>query len=260
MASPPIPPTFDQLDGKRFSFYPPIVGIEHNEWTYSKSNWSEVLVVNTGTAEEIWISRHFVGEVSRTEDPVVIVGLNRELEYTGGMLRPFQRRVLSMPGAGEHPEAAAAKPETTHWMEVHGIRLEGSDKRILRFIGIATACFLGVYLLFIGFNQWGSIRQGNVRFTASDTAYQELTARDDYFGIIRKLGRPGVERSREVGTIQFEALSYPKRHYTVILMGPEVQTMVYVGTVDDNWRPVHSVPLRGGSGSTDALLRNIQRF
>jgi hypothetical protein len=30
MASPPIPPSLDHLAARPFSFYPPIVNIEHN--------------------------------------------------------------------------------------------------------------------------------------------------------------------------------------------------------------------------------------
>ena len=96
MASPPIPPQLDHLVTRPFSFYPAIVGIEHNEWLYRKANWSEIMVVNCKSGAEIWISRRFIGEVSRVDDPVLIVGLNRELEYKGGMVVPFQRRVIEM--------------------------------------------------------------------------------------------------------------------------------------------------------------------
>ena len=94
MASPPIPPQLEHLVTRPFSFYPPIVGIEHNEWLYRKANWSEILVVNCRSGTEIWISRRFVGEVARVEDPVLIVGLVRELEYKSGMIVPYQRRVI----------------------------------------------------------------------------------------------------------------------------------------------------------------------
>ena len=40
---------------------------------------------------------------------MLIVGLNRELEYKGGMVVPFQRRVIEMPVAvGGNPSAARA--------------------------------------------------------------------------------------------------------------------------------------------------------
>src|ERR1035438_8490473 len=69
MASPPIPPQLDHLTARPFSFYPPILGVEHNEWLYKKASWSEILVVNCKNGEEIWISRRYIGEVSRVDDP-----------------------------------------------------------------------------------------------------------------------------------------------------------------------------------------------
>ena len=81
MSLPPLPPIMDQLGNRHFSFYPPIINIEHNEWQFRRATWSEILVVNSSTGEEIWIPRRFVGEVSRIKDPVLIVGLVKELEY-----------------------------------------------------------------------------------------------------------------------------------------------------------------------------------
>src|ERR1035441_5763954 len=78
MASPPIPPSLDHLTTRPFSFYPPIVNIEHNEWLFRKATWSEILVVNCKSGAEVWISRRLVGEVSRVDDPVLIVGLKQE--------------------------------------------------------------------------------------------------------------------------------------------------------------------------------------
>src|SRR5450755_1348678 len=116
MASPPIPPSLDHLATRPFSFYPPIVNIEHNEWLFRKATWSEILVVNCRSGAEAWIPRRFVGEVARIEDPVLIVGLNRELELKSGMVVPFQRRIIEMPmavgsplptgGSGERNEPA----------------------------------------------------------------------------------------------------------------------------------------------------------
>src|ERR1039457_6492397 len=99
MGSTPIPPSLDQLVGRTFAFYPALLGVVHNEWRFEKATWSEILVTNTQTGSEIWIPRHFVGEVSRTDDPILIVGLNRELEIKSGMVVAHQRRVISMPGS-----------------------------------------------------------------------------------------------------------------------------------------------------------------
>src|SRR5437763_16451318 len=96
MASPPIPPQLEHLVSRPFSFFPAIVGVEHNEWLYRKANWSEILVVNCRSGLEIWISRRYVGEVGRIEDPVLIVCLHSELEYKGGMIIPYLRRVVDI--------------------------------------------------------------------------------------------------------------------------------------------------------------------
>src|SRR6266545_523227 len=99
MPQSPQPPSLDHLAIRPFSFYPPVLNVEHSEWLYRRSTWSEILVVNCKSGNEIWIPRRYIGEVSRVDDPVLIVGLNKELEYKGGAVWPFQRRVISMPVA-----------------------------------------------------------------------------------------------------------------------------------------------------------------
>jgi hypothetical protein len=92
--------TLEDLGEQRFSFYPAIVNVEHNDWTLKRVMWSEILVANAKTAEELWIPRRFVGEISSVEEPVVIIGLTKELEYKAGAVWPRQRRILSMPKMG----------------------------------------------------------------------------------------------------------------------------------------------------------------
>ena len=99
LSIPPIPPALENMGTRPFSFYPPVVGVEHNEWTYKQATWSEILVTNTKTANEVWVPRRFLGEVSRVDEPVMIVGLKRELEYRAGSLWPHERRVIEMPKA-----------------------------------------------------------------------------------------------------------------------------------------------------------------
>ncbi len=95
MSVPPVPPPLEELGHRRFSFYPPIVGIEHNEWMYRKATWSEVLVSNRKSGLEVYIPRVFIGELSSIEEPVAIVGLSKELEYKAGAIVPHIRRVDS---------------------------------------------------------------------------------------------------------------------------------------------------------------------
>src|SRR5512141_2863581 len=99
MSGPPIPPLHEPLVHRPFSFYPPILNIAHNEWRLRRSTWSELLVVNAKTGAEVWIPRRFLGEISRVDEPVMIVGLLKELEYKGGSVWPHERRVIEMPRA-----------------------------------------------------------------------------------------------------------------------------------------------------------------
>ena len=96
---PMIPTPVDQLGRRAFAFYPAIVGIEHNQWTLRRIGGSEIQVMNRKTSQELWIPRRFVGEVSATGQPFIIVGLAMELEFKGGAVLPHRRRVIEMPRA-----------------------------------------------------------------------------------------------------------------------------------------------------------------
>ena len=140
MASPPIPPALGHLANRPFSFYPAIRGIEHNEWLFRKATWSEMLVVNRKTGEEVSIPRRLVGEVSIVDDPVVIVGLLRELEYREGAVWPCQRHVIEMPIAVGEARQHAAQPRPVP-APVVAIRLEPrKTRRIYQIVGGLMAC------------------------------------------------------------------------------------------------------------------------
>ena len=146
MASPPILPALGHLAGRPFSFYPAIHGIEQNEWVFRKITWSEMLVVNRKTGEEISIPRQLVGEVSVVDDPVVIVGLLRELEYREGTVWPCQRRVIEMPLAVGEGRPVATPPRSAP-APVVAIRLEPrKTNRIYKAVGgfLALAILLDV--------------------------------------------------------------------------------------------------------------------
>ena len=255
MASPPIPPQLDHLLSRAFSFYPAILGIEHNEWRYLKATWSEILVMNTRNSAEFWISRRYIGEVSVVDDPVVIVGLNRELEYKGGMIVPYQRRVIEMPAAPGHAAATAPSAARTEPAPIVGIRVSSSqDKRVAKLIGVAVIVALMICVLAVS----GSRQR--VVYTTKDQTYTGLSGRDDRTAVVTKLGAPATDHwESESGTMQYEALSYPERRMTVILMGIDRKSMRYIGTVDRDWKTVHSVTLPSG-GTTDSLLGAVRRF
>jgi hypothetical protein len=99
MPGPPIPASFESLGRRPFSFYPPIVNVEHNEWILRRANWTDFQVINTKTKDELCVPRRFVGEGALVEEPVMIVGLVKELEYREGVVLPHIRRVIEMPRA-----------------------------------------------------------------------------------------------------------------------------------------------------------------
>lgn len=255
MASPPIPPSLDHLVTRPFSFYPPIVNVEHNEWLFRKASWSEILVVNCKSAVEVWIPRRFVGEVSRVDDPVLIVGLNRELEYKGGMIVPFQRRVIEMPLAVGDPLPAQVTVERPAPAPIVGIRTESpTDTRVVKLIGGAVAFAIVFYVIAV------NLSRGRIVFTAKDQPILGLTARDDRTSVVSKLGEPVSDRwQNNSGALEYEALGYPERHFTVILMGTDRRSMLYIGTLNEHWKPIASISLHSG-GTTDSLLRNLKQF
>ena len=257
MSVPVLPPPFDQIGTRRFSFYPAIVGIEHNEWILRKATWSEILVSNTKTEEEIWIPRRFVGEVSRTDEPVMILGLVKEVEFRAGQVIPHVRRVIEMPKAVNdsfRPPPGAAEPVPA---PVVGIRLEsGAERRVGKLIvwaiGGGLLASLMVILLF------RTEHNPRIQFRGVLQSELGLTRTDDYYAVVRLLGPPAADRWRSnQGEMQYRILDYPARSLSVVLMGAERDHATYIGAVNRDWQPVDSVTLRGGK-DTSALLRALK--
>jgi len=260
MSSPVIPPPLEALRNRPFSFYPAILNIEHNKWQYRKATWSDVLVVNARTGREIWIPRRFLGEISRIEDPVVIVGLLKELEYKEGAVWPYQRRVIEMPIAVGEPARSPSPAQRTGLAPVVGIRLEpNTESHIVRTVGGALA--LGIVAAYVAVNFYrDSVLHPRIAYTTKSRTYLSLTAEDDYSAVVRKLGTPAHDRWRgPAGAPRYRALSYPDRACTIILMADDGTHATYIGALDANWNPIHSVrlPDRGGS---EQLLRVLPRF
>jgi hypothetical protein len=259
MAAPPVPPPFDQFADRRFSFYPALVNVEHNEWTLKRSTWSEVLVCNTKTGEDIWIPRRFVGEVSRTDEPVMIVGLLKELEYKAGQVIPYVRRVIEMPRAvneGYRPPGTPAEPAIPSHPP-GGLRLEsGTEQRVgkllLWVLGAGViACLALLIILRVD-------RDPRIRYNTVMQSELGLNGGDDYHGVLRKLGAPASDRwLSEQGEMQYRILHYPQRGVSVVLMGSERDKAVYIGAVDSTWRPVDAIALPGGK-DTRAMLRALK--
>jgi hypothetical protein len=143
---------FEQIGRRAFSFFPAIVGVEHNQWVLRRVTWSEVEVMNKKTSLEISIPRRWVGEVSATGEPFLIVGLVKELEYREGAVWPHQRRVIEMPKAVNGPaNGVPARParrfNPANLAPVIGIRLEpASPARAWRRIAACVALALMLIL------------------------------------------------------------------------------------------------------------------
>ncbi len=252
------PQPLDQMAGRTFSFYPPIRGIEHNEWQFRRAEWSEALVANTKTGLEVWIPRRYFGEVSSVDEPVMIVGLARELEYKGGSIWPYGRRLVEMPSApGNFPPPAAVSGETVSGK--HAVSPQPTtESRISRLILGALGVGIALCLIVVAIYRIGPMRP--VRFTSVDQDFLTLNRYDDSFSVVRKLGQPAASRWKaETGELQYQVLWYPKRSYYVVLMGPDRQGARYIGALDANWRVVHYIELPNGT-STAPMLRAIGKF
>lgn len=257
MSAPPIPPPFEHLGQRPFAFFPPIVGIEHNEWRYKKATWSEVLVMNTKSLDEIWVPRRYLGELSKVEEPTMIWGLVKEIEFRAGALVPHVRRVIEMPRAvNDYPRPASSEAAPSP-APVVGIRLESNESRI--GVLVAAALIFGIAGSAIGVGVYRNMTTG--RNASYQTVLQSslgLSAKDDYYAVVRKLGQPAEDRWRdEVGEVQYRLLKYPDK--TVILMGRERPKAVYIGALDNQWKVIDSVELPGGAQSY-AMLSRLPRF
>jgi hypothetical protein len=253
-------PALEPLARRTFAFFPPILNVEHNEWRLRKSTWSEVLVVNAKSDLEIWIPRRMLGEIASVDEPVMIVGLNKELEYKAGTVWPHERRVLEMPGS-----TSAALPAREQKATAGGsapIRAIGpantTESRIGRLVGVVLALGVLVCFLVIFVFRTGPVRP--VTFTATDQDFLSLSRTDDYSSVVRKLGPPAEARWRgQGGELQYRAMWYPQRSYFVILLGTDRNDPRYIGALDRNWRMIHFVELPNGA-STASMLRGLDKF
>jgi len=252
MPDPSIAPPFDRLPDRPFSFYPAILNVEHNEWQYLQTTWSEIQVRNRKSNLELWIPRRYVGEASRVDEPVMIVGLLKELEYKAGAVMPHQRRVLDMPRV---PASPAAPPVPLGPFR----RPASAESRIGKLILGALVVGVAVCLLAVMIFRGGP-GGDKVAFHAIVQSDLGLTSADDYYAVLRKLGPPAADRWRsEAGELQYRLLWYSQISVSVILMGPDRDHVRYIGAMDKDWKPVDSVTLPGAV-NTVSMLRALKKF
>ena len=219
--SVPLPTPLDQLGSERFSFYPPILGVEHNQWSFRRATSSEILVVNTGTLFELSIPRRFIGEVSTVGEPVVIVGLTKELEFKTDVVVPHVRRVIEMPRAVN----GSSRPvrHHTHPAEVVGIRVEpdhSSPWRSRWLLGSVAAAVLACV----------------AALSFSPRIELPFNARDNYDSIVARLGPPAHEETQISNGKQYRRLAYPKRALILLLIDGH-----YAGAFDASGHLIHAV-------------------
>lgn len=254
----PVPVTIEELQGRTFSFYPPIRNFEHNEWQLRRTEWSEVLVLNSKSGQEVWIPRRFFGKISSVDEPVVIVGLERELEYKGGSVWPYERRIVEMPRVTPPPRTEAP-PEPPHHGSSHAVsRQPSTETRISRLIAGVLIGGIALCLAILAIYKAGVTRP--VKLTATDQEFLSLTREDNYFAVVRKLGEPAETRWKsETGELQYQLLWYPQRSYYIILMGTDRKDVRYIGALDSKWRVIHYIDLARGA-DTASMLRSLQKF
>jgi hypothetical protein len=157
MPGPPIPASFENLGRRPFSFYPPIVNVEHNEWVLQRANWTDFQVINTKTKDELCVPRRFVGEGALVDEPVMIVGLVKELEYREGLVIPHVRRVIEMPRAVNASRPAPQHPlraDPPRSAPVVGIRIEaGPRSKVWRLLVAVAAAAVLIWVTVVIFVQ-----------------------------------------------------------------------------------------------------------
>ena len=251
----------EELRDRRFSFYPAIRGIEHNEWTLTESTWSEVQVRNGKSGQEFWIPRSHVGGLSSTHRPVAILGLRRELEFKAGGIYPYRNVVTEIPST---PASRAPKPAPAP--QPPRRLISGSDARTLRLLVIAIGAALLVsvmgFLAVVGglHNPLEALFKTDT--TTADQRYLGLAASNSYFEVAGRLGQPESEEwiSGEENELQFQVLRYPSRKYIIVMMGGTRADMRYLGTVHEPSRQILDSARLARGGDTSSMMRNLPDF
>jgi len=260
----PLPVPLQQLGGRRFSFYPPIRNLDHNEWLYRRATWSEVVIVNTSTGEEVCVPRAVIGDVSITDHPIVIVGLKRELEWKEGAICTHRRPVIELPVA-VNQSGFVVPPHPERLAPVVSIRLE-SHRKLYTGRKIGVGLMLGAVACWVAVNVE---RQSQVHQRADalllSRSYLQLSPGDDYGTVVRKLGKPAMDQRVSGPHIdkqwdeRLRVLSYPRRQFAVVLAGTAAGDFRYIGAVDPLGRVLNAPTLPDGS-SAASVLHALPRF
>jgi hypothetical protein len=264
MPAPWLPPLVHEIGRRSFAFYPSIANAEPNEWLIRSASWTVVEVVNARTGLEVAVPRHFVGPVSEVDDPILIVGLTKELEYREGAVWPRVKRVIEMPRAVNGGVVADLPPwraqsQSAGPTPVVAIRLHGSaESRLSKVVAAVEVGAVVVSLLSVGvFREW--MFPPHVMANRNFRRDLLLSGSDDYASLLRRFGNPDSDRWVGAGSAQFRTLRYDKLRATLVLMNRGTGPAHYIGAMDSNWRVVHSIRLENQIDST-AVLSKLPRF
>ncbi len=262
MATSSARSSLDPLTERRFSFYPAIRNIEHNEWRLKEETWAEALVTNVQTEQEIWIPRTYLGQISSSDSPVLIVGLNRELEWKAGKVWPYQERMIEMPEPAVGPHTPTQTPVSA---PPRGAR-SPTERHVGRFIAGAVVVGLVACLFVIVYAFDGLQNPLHLLFPAdtstADQRYLGLAASDGYNEVVSKIGTPKDQPwiTPPEASIHFQLLSYPDRSYALVMMGAARKEARYIGALHVPSRKMLDTVKLSGGGTTAPMLRNLPEF
>ena len=250
-----LPGLIGLTGGRSFAFYPPILGVAHNEWRFRRATWTDVVVVNTKSGDEACIPRSFLADVSANA-PVVIVGLKRELEWREGMAVPYRRPVVELPIAVNDNMPAPPRPQRP--APVVNIRLDshtpaatGRKAVVVVMLGVVAAAVVA-----------DVARPGEVLEMIEGVrphhGWQQLKPGDNYSAVVAKLGQPDAQRTfiDERGEV-FRSLEYASGRFIAILEGTTQEDAHYVASLDARGRILGAPPADAVSASK---LRSLPRF
>ena len=225
-----------ELRNRPFAFFPAILGAERNEWRLRTASLSEIVVENIQTGNQLTLPRHWMGEISSVEAPVLIVGLVKELELREGAVVPHRRKVLEMPRAVNGSPAVRHE----HKAPVVAIRTEthrtSPAKRWLRgsvAAGVIACIAAGVVL-----------RDAPLggRYGLFGTGFRPLriSSLDDYQAIVEKLGQPAKDEwLRLPDGMPYRRLWYARPGIAIILAG-EGDKARYAGALNASGHVLHA--------------------
>ena len=253
----------DELAGRRFSLYPAIRGIEHNDVDAAAGNVVRNLdqerYFGPGDLDSPQPSRRNQQFRFAGPDP----GTSARVGIQGGGGGPLsQGRAQHAGNAGRPASAADVQPPEPPRNEF----VKGSDAKTFKLLGIAlsiglTVALIGFVAVVVGFqNPFEYFFRPDT--TTTDQRYLSLASTDGYHDIVIKMAAPEREQwiTREEDELQFQALWYGSRSYIVILMGGARTGMRYIGTIHDPSRRVLDSAALAGGGDTSSLMRNLPDF